>query len=281
MADLQSADRVFHSGGCAVLKPVRLMGRNKVGDIAVNEEFALIRAKDRCDMDPAIAAGNDHGARALPFVGKPFVPALVLFKGRGLPTMKPLDQIFGKRARMFHMSMSFGSAIGTNLPNIYEKFEAQNAQGSTFWEGACHITVRMMKNVLHTPDFAPIAFAVTVLECPSPLIFDRDVLAELFARMDRVEAEDTVCRVLENLAERINDLQDARWRAAFGEIEDPANRIGVIADQIGLTEVAIAAWHVGSAAAQSDGIAMEATMARLERALDRAVTQVWNYHKLL
>ncbi len=170
---------------------------------------------------------------------------------------------------------------GANLPNIYEKFEAQNARGSTFWEGASHITVRMMKNVLCTPDFAPIAFPVTVLECQSRLIIDRALLAELFARMDRMEAEGTMCRVLEHLAELINDLQPARLRAAFADIAGPVNRIGTIADQMGLREVAIAAWHVSAAAAQSDGIAMEATMARLERALDAAVTQVWNYHKLL
>ena len=44
---------------------VRLVGRNKVGDIPVNEEFARVGTKDRRDVDPAADVSARHRAGAL------------------------------------------------------------------------------------------------------------------------------------------------------------------------------------------------------------------------
>jgi hypothetical protein len=60
----------------------------------------------------------------------------------------------------------------------------------------------------------------------------------------------------------------------------PARRIGLIATQIGLTEVSTAAGHVVECLEQLDGIALEATLARLERGFDVAVSEIWNYRDL-
>ena len=49
--------------------------------------------------------------------------------------------------------------------------------------------------------------------------------------------------------------------------------------QIGLTDVIEAAAHVARCAGQCDGVALSATVARLERAFDVAVTQVWRYRE--
>ncbi len=130
-------------------------------------------------------------------------------------------------------------------------------------------------------EMAPLRPVVTVLECPSALRLDPLPLSTLFAEKGEMAAEDTVCRVLEDLSRRINDLQGPRGRAAFDEIDVPADRIGAIAGQIGLTEVAIAACHVATTARQCDGIAMEAVMTRLERAFDSAISQVWNFRVML
>lgn len=138
-----------------------------------------------------------------------------------------------------------------------------------------------MKNMMPSPDLAPLMPVVAVLECPSLLTFDRDRLAELFVRKGETEAEEIICRILEDLAERLNSLQGPRLRAAFAEIDGPAQRICAVADQIGLSEIARAASHVATAATQRDGIAVEATITRLERAIDPAIAQVWNFRNLL
>lgn len=127
----------------------------------------------------------------------------------------------------------------------------------------------------------PLAAIVTVLECPGRLTLDPAPLADLFATKGEIAAEDTMCRVLEELSLRLNDLQSPRRRAAFEEIEGPATRIAVIADQIGLCELAMASRHVATTARQGDGIAFEATMTRLERAFDVAISQVWNFRAML
>ncbi len=122
---------------------------------------------------------------------------------------------------------------------------------------------------------------VTVLECPSRLDIDTAPLEELFAGKGELAAEDTVCRILEDISARLSAMQGARQRAAFDELPQPAERIAAIADQIGLIEVARAARHLATASRQRNGIAMEATMTRLERGFDAAVAQVWNFNVML
>ncbi len=105
-------------------------------------------------------------------------------------------------------------------------------------------------------------------------------MIRLFAERDTHEAEEIVCRMLEDIAMRLDMLQRALAVHDFPAMNRPALRIGVVADQIGLTEVSIAAGHVCACLAQQDGIALDATMARLERGFDMAVTEVWNFRDL-
>jgi hypothetical protein len=60
----------------------------------------------------------------------------------------------------------------------------------------------------------------------------------------------------------------------------PARRVGLVAGRLGLVEVATAAGHVRICLKQADGAAIEATMARLERGFDLAVSEVWNFRDL-
>lgn len=139
----------------------------------------------------------------------------------------------------------------------------------------------MTQKLKNQPDLPPLQAVVTVLECPSTLTLDPQPLEELFAQKGELGAEDTVCRILEDISARMNALQGPRQRAAFDELSQPPERIAAIADQIGLSEVAIAARHVATTARQENGIAMEATMTRLERAFDSAISQVWNFNMML
>lgn len=138
----------------------------------------------------------------------------------------------------------------------------------------------MKQNMLNLAAAAPVRSTVTVLQFKGYLHIDPDPLADLYAAHGEDAAEDTVCRTLADLANRICDLQACQHRSAFSDMPLPARRISAIAGQIGLTEVATVAAHVGTAAGQGDGIAIEATMSRLERCFDLAMTEVWQFERM-
>lgn len=135
-----------------------------------------------------------------------------------------------------------------------------------------------MKNI--TPFPVPVSATsndVIALHCQHQIHFDPSPIAQLFAERQPHEAEEIVCRMLEDIAARLDMLQRGLAENAFATMHKPAQRIGVVADQIGLSEVAIAAGHVGTCLRQNDGVGIEATVARLERGFDVAVTEVWNF----
>ena len=102
-------------------------------------------------------------------------------------------------------------------------------------------------------------------------------LKTLFDALPDHEAEDIVCRALEDIASRLNKLQVARSAGAFAEIRAPADRVAAIANQIGLTEISCVAGHMARASEMNCGVALGATMARIERAFDAAVSQIWDF----
>ena len=118
---------------------------------------------------------------------------------------------------------------------------------------------------------------VVVLRCPDQPQFDPVPLIRLFTEKDPTEAEDMVCRILEDIARRLDALQEGAVDLDYTGMLKPARRIGLIADQIGLTEVSVAAYHVVTCLCQRDNVAVEATLSRLERAFDVAVSEVWNF----
>jgi len=138
-----------------------------------------------------------------------------------------------------------------------------------------------MKTITPFPPPVPAASSdVVVLPCALQLHFDASPLVRLFAERDMHEAENIVCRMLEDIALRLDMLQSGMAEQNFATMHRPAQRIGAVADQIGLLEVAVAASHVRACLTQNDGIALEATMARLERGFDAAVSEVWTFRNL-
>lgn len=99
----------------------------------------------------------------------------------------------------------------------------------------------------------------------------------IFAVKGQAEAEEMICRVLEDIAHRLYALQVAKYYHAFDQVAKPARRITQVAAQIGLTDVSRTAAHVATAARQADGVALSATLARLERGFDIAVTEIWTF----
>lgn len=122
----------------------------------------------------------------------------------------------------------------------------------------------------------PMSRPVSVLDCPCALNLDPAPLAALVDRHGRQVAEEMTSRALEELARRLADLHEPRGRGLFAELCLPALRISSVAEHLGLREMSEAARHVATAASQADGVAVEATLHRLERAFDLAVTQIWS-----
>lgn len=135
----------------------------------------------------------------------------------------------------------------------------------------------MENNIPHIGLFPLADPAVIALRCPDLLHFDPAPLRRLFVEKDPAIAEDMICRILEDIARRLDALQQGLDDCDFQVMLKPARRIGLVADQIGLTEVSVAAYHVVTCLSQGDGVALAATLARLERGFDVAVSVVWNF----
>lgn len=130
--------------------------------------------------------------------------------------------------------------------------------------------------LLAAPPARPPA-AIAVLRCRDEFHMDPAPLKTLFTALPDHEAENIVCRALEDIAQRLDALQAARTKGSLADIALPAKRISAVADQIGLTEVSLVASHAAKAAQSSCTVALGATMARLERAFDAAVSQIWDF----
>lgn len=126
----------------------------------------------------------------------------------------------------------------------------------------------------HAP---PPSSCVTVLRCRDKFILDPEPLDALFAHKDTAAAEAAVCRALEEIASRLDRLQLARTSGRLELMVEPARRIGGIAGGLGLTGVQQIAGHVADASSSQSGVAVSATMARLERCFDQAISGIWDF----
>jgi len=135
-----------------------------------------------------------------------------------------------------------------------------------------------MTNITHFPVAAQtIPQGVVALSCLDAVHFDPGPLQSLYARKPANEADDIICRLLEDIAVRLDLLQGGLAARDFDLMQRPARRIALVAKHMGLLEVVTAAGHVRACLWQDDGIALEATIARLERGFDVAVNEIWSF----
>jgi len=138
--------------------------------------------------------------------------------------------------------------------------------------------IGIMKNENTISALVPeVPSVLTVLQRGGHLQLDPVPLTEIYAKMGQTAAENAVCRTLEDLALRLGGLLDLKTTCEFDKMVRPAKTMATCADQVGLVEVARAARHVSNCAANRDGVALEATLARLERAYDLAISEIWDF----
>src|SRR6056297_1108232 len=112
----------------------------------------------------------------------------------------------------------------------------------------------------------PAQSGVSMLRCTARMAFDPDPVRRIYGRLPLHEAEDLICRFLEDIALRLDYLQNGMAQQDIAVMVRPARRVVLAAKQLGLLEVADSAQHVCHCLTLNDGVALEAVVARLERA---------------
>jgi len=109
---------------------------------------------------------------------------------------------------------------------------------------------------------------------------DQDRLADLYAEMGESNAEDVVCRAMEDLALRMTQCEAFYKDALFSELHKTARGMIAVADQIGMTTLARVASDLTQTVAAADHAAVGATLARMIRIGERSLTAVWDLHDI-
>lgn len=109
---------------------------------------------------------------------------------------------------------------------------------------------------------------------------DQERLGTLYKQLGETDAEDVVCRALEELALRISHCDRLYRTSDWQELRKNSRSLIAIADQVGLQKMAAVANDVMSAVDQADPVAIAATLTRLIRVGERSLTAIWDVQDL-
>lgn len=118
---------------------------------------------------------------------------------------------------------------------------------------------------------------VSVLQCRTSSDMDFAVLRALDHQHGTDAAAEVICTQLERIALLVGQLPELTTAGHLDRVGTVAVAVSDTAMLLGLRDLACAAGHVGVCADRADGIALSATIGRLERAFDAAVARVWDY----
>ncbi len=121
---------------------------------------------------------------------------------------------------------------------------------------------------------------VTILAQKEAVGVDADKLKALYSQLGDVNAEDIVCRAMEDLAARLAQAERQYRQARMEELRKNARLIMAIADQIGMRLLAQVAGDAVRCIDEGDGIALAAVLARLIRSGERSLTEIWELQDL-
>ncbi len=122
---------------------------------------------------------------------------------------------------------------------------------------------------------------VAVLNRVEPVRVDPDRLAELWDKLGAHEAEDVVCRAMEELAVRLSFTERQFRHGKYAEMRKSARALMAISDRIGMTLLSRVAGDVIACADKDDEIALSAVLARLIRTGERSLTAIWDMQDTL
>lgn len=105
---------------------------------------------------------------------------------------------------------------------------------------------------------------------------DADQLELLYTRLGEVEADNILCRAMEEMAIRIKQAEKFYEAGTLSEMRKTVHALASIADQIGLNSLSRVSGDVVACIDMNDWIALGATYARLQRNSDQALSAIWD-----
>lgn len=118
--------------------------------------------------------------------------------------------------------------------------------------------------------------SVTQIRLVETVSVDPTHLETLYADLGHRNAEDVVCRAMEELALRLHQCERQYRRGGLDELEKSARSLIGIADQIGMARLARVAGDVADCVAHADAVALGACVSRLIRIGEGSLMAVWD-----
>ncbi|WP_375174371.1 hypothetical protein [Pseudooceanicola sp.] len=117
---------------------------------------------------------------------------------------------------------------------------------------------------------------VRVLAQEEDVLLDPDRLQSLYDQLGDVEAEDVVCRAMEELAIRLSLVERLYRQDRRAEMRKAARSLTGIAEQIGMDTLCRVAGDVIYCIDAHDPVALAATLSRLLRTGERSLSEIWD-----
>ncbi len=108
---------------------------------------------------------------------------------------------------------------------------------------------------------------------------DPEQIETLCVDLGPYAAEDVVCRAMEELAQRLCQLQEMALKGPREDLHKGLRALAAIADQIGMCSLARVAHDVMNCIEFGDRVAEAACMARLSRMGERSLTAMWDLNE--
>ena len=117
---------------------------------------------------------------------------------------------------------------------------------------------------------------VTDLRLVEVVHVDPGQLETLYTDLGPRNAEEVVCRAMEELALRLNQCERQYRRGAISDLRKSARSLIAISEQIGMGRVARVARDVIDTIDRDDAVALAACLSRLIRTGEGSLTAVWD-----
>ena len=117
---------------------------------------------------------------------------------------------------------------------------------------------------------------LTVLTMTEKVQIDSRRLAEIVDELGETAAHDVLTLALEQLARGLQDLRAAAAQGDAAALAMRAEMLARLAWQLGMTSLAGVAVDVAVCAERGDATGLAATLARLMRIGNRALTEIWD-----
>lgn len=121
---------------------------------------------------------------------------------------------------------------------------------------------------------------LAVLRHEEGVRLDPDRLVALYADLGEAGAEQVMCRAMEELAQRLTEIQRFVDEGNVAGMTRSARLLIKAAERIGMLTFARVARDLLRTTEAADGVAQAATLARLVRIGDRSVSAVWDLRDL-